>query len=337
LKLLLVETTQYAPASPLFIEAARSMPGVELSFVDENEYFAPIARSLPHRLLYRLLARRPPRLFGFERHLLDTAEQVRPDVVLVVKGPYVRPQILQRLRRLGAAVVNFSTDDPFNSAAKFPYLRDAIREYDLYVTPRTANIAQLQEAGARRTMLVPFAYKPSVHYFQPEEPQGARDACDLLFIGGADADRTAFFRRVVDLWPDVRLDLYGNYWDRDSQLRAFWRGYAFGDLYRSATRRAKLAINLVRHGNRDGHVMRTFEVPACGGCMLAERTDDHARFFEEGREALFFDTPESLVREARAVLDDDDRRTGIALAGHRRVVRDGHTYAARLEAILAGI
>jgi spore maturation protein CgeB len=83
--------------------------------------------------------------------------------------------------------------------------------------------------------------------------------------------------------------------------------------------------------------MRTFEVPACGGCMLAERTDDHARFFDEGRDALFFDTPESLVRQARQVAADRPRRNDIALSGHRRVVRDGHTYSRRLEAILHAV
>jgi hypothetical protein len=335
MKLLLVETTQYAPASPLFIEAARTTPGIELSFVDEGPYFAPIAKSLAHRALYRLLARRPPRLRAFERTLLETAEQARPDVVLIVKGPYVRPRILRQLRQMGAALVNFSTDDPFNPAVTTRYLQAGIGGYDVYATPRAANVAQLQACGARKTPVVPFGYKPTVHFIDPAGTDG--DRCELLFIGGADRDRVAFFRRVVELWPGVRLDLYGNYWTRDPVLRRFARGYAYGDLYRTATRRARFAVNLVRRANRDGHVMRTFEVPACGGCMLAERTDDHARFFDEGRDALFFETPEELVRQARALVDDAGRRNEIAASGHCRVVRDGHSYGTRLATLLQAI
>jgi spore maturation protein CgeB len=257
--------------------------------------------------------------------------------VLVVKGPHVRPRVLRRLKQMGAVLVNFSTDDPFNPVVKFPYLREAIREYDIYATPRTANVAQLLAHGARKTQLVPFAYKPSLHFVDPADAPGVDDGCDLLFIGGADSDRVPFFRRIVELWPDVRLSLYGNYWNRDPLLARFWRGFAHGDVYRTATRRARFAINLVRRANRDGHVMRTFEVPACGGCMLAERTEDHARFFDEGRDALFFDTPESLVGQARALADDGPRRAGIAMSGHRRVVRDGHTYGNRLQAILQAV
>jgi hypothetical protein len=334
LKLLLVETTQYAPVSPLFVEAARSTPGIELTFVDECADFAPIATSVAHRAVYRVLGRRPPRLPLFERRVLRAAAEARPDVVLIVKGAYIRPRLVRKLRQMGAALVNFSTDDPFNPAVKLPYLREAIREYDLYATPRRANVAQLQAAGARKTVVVPFGYKPSVHFVVPDDANGERRACDLLFIGGADADRVPFFRRIVELWPGVRLDLYGNYWNRDAVLSRYWRGFALGDVYRSVTRSAGFAINLVRRANRDGHVMRTFEVPACGGCLLTERTEDHARFFDEGRDALFFDTPEQLVAQARALAEDDDHRRRIALSGHDRVVRDGHTYDARLQMML---
>ena len=309
------------------------MPDVELLFVDEKPYFAEIDNSLPHRALYRLLGRRPPRLLAFERALLETAAAGRPDVVLIVKGPYVRPQVLRRLRQLGATLVNFSTDDPFSPVAKYPYLRDAIREYDVYATPRTANIPQLRAHGARKTPTIPFAYKPSVHFVDAGDVPDD-EGCDLLFIGGADPDRTEFFRRVVALWPDDRLQLYGNYWNRDTVLRRFWRGFAFGDLYRTATRRAACTINLVRRLNRDGHVMRTFEVPACGGCMLAERTSDHESFFEDGVDALFFETPEDVVRQARSVLADRGRRQAIAASGHARVLRDRHTYRDRLQTLL---
>ena len=333
MKLLLVETTQFAPASPLFLEAAQTLTGVDVSLVDEKEYFAPIATSLVHRAAYRLLARRPPWLLSFERRLLETAARARPDVVLVVKGPYVRPRILRQLRRLGAVLANFSTDDPFNPRVTFPYLQPAIPEYDVYATPRTANVAELRARGARSTPVVPFGYKPTVHFIDDSRATGSH-GCDLLFIGGADADRIPFFRRILELWPEVRMDLYGNYWNRDPRLRRFWRGFAMGEAYRTATRRAKFVVNLVRRANRDGHVMRTFEVPACGGCMLAERTPDHARFFDDGVDALFFSTPDELVGHARAIEHDEGARQAIAAAGHRRVVRDGHTYRDRLQLIL---
>jgi hypothetical protein len=333
MKLLLVETTQYAPASPLFLEAAASLPDVTVALFDERPYFAAIATSLAHRAVFRALGRRPLRLLSFERALIARAEQLRPDVILIVKGPFVRAAALRRLRRTGARLVNFSTDDPFNPLAATRYMQPAIGEYDLYATPRTANVAQLRACGARQTAVVPFGYKPTVHFADPADA-AAGEGCDLLFIGGADHDRVAFFRRVVQRWPEVRMDLYGGYWNRDAVLRRYWRGFAIGEAYRVATRQARFAVNLVRRANRDTHVMRTFEVPACGGCMLAERTADHEQFFEDGREAILFTTPDELVERARTLHADRDRRHAIAAAGRARVIRDGHTYADRLKILL---
>jgi hypothetical protein len=332
MKLLLVETTQYEPASPLFLDAALARPDLVVSFVDERPDFAAIATSRSHRAVFRLLGGRPPRLSRFERRLLEAAEHARPDIVLVVMGPYLRQDVLRRLKATGAILVNFATDDPFSPYAS-RYVRPAVPEYDLYATPRSANMADLRAHGARKTAVVPFGYKPSVHFIERSDAAG-NDDCDVLFIGGADRDRVSFFRRVAALWPDVRLDLYGGYWHRDPVLKRFCRGFALGRQYRVATARAKVVVNLVRRANRDGHVMRSFEVPACGGCMLAERTEDHARFFQEGAEAVFFTTPEELVQRARLLVDDAARRAAIGAAGHGRVVRDGHTYGHRLQTLI---
>jgi hypothetical protein len=331
-KLLLVETTQYEPTSPLFLDAALARPDTVVSFVDEKPDFARIATSLPHRAAFHLLGGRPPRLSTFERRLFEAAENACPDIILIVKGPYLRQEVLRQLKTRGAILVNFSTDDPF-SASSSRYLRPAVPEYDIYATPRTANLEDLRAWGARKTAVVPFGYKPSVHFIERPAPPGDDD-CDVLFIGGADRDRVSFFRRVVELWPEVRLDLYGGYWDRDPVLRRFSRGFVVGRQYRTATARAKVVVNLVRRANRDGHVMRSFEVPACGGCMLAERTEDHERFFEDGTEAVFFTTPDELVQHARLLVGDAERRATIARAGHERVVRDGHTYGHRLQTLL---
>ena len=50
----------------------------------------------------------------------------------MAKGAYVFPKTLRRLRALGARLVNYATDDPFNKRNADGWLRSAIQEYDLY-------------------------------------------------------------------------------------------------------------------------------------------------------------------------------------------------------------
>ena len=55
--------------------------------------------------------------------------------------------------------------------------------------------------------------------------------------------------------------------------------------WRSAAQR--LAVNLVRAQNRDDHVMRSFEGPACGAFMLNERTEYRLARSRRPRGSLF--------------------------------------------------
>jgi spore maturation protein CgeB len=79
---------------------------------------------------------------------------------------------------------------------------------------------------------------------------------------------------------DIDLALYEGFWDRSASLRRYWRGFALGGDFRMALGGTKVAGNLVRRANLDGHVIRSFEIPACGAFMLAERTAEHLALFE---------------------------------------------------------
>ena len=57
----------------------------------------------------------------------------------------------------------------------------------------------------------------------------------------------------------------------------FARGFADLATQRRETARAKCVLGLVREANRDGHSMRTHEVPAMRGLLLAQRTPQHPK------------------------------------------------------------
>ncbi|MBF6558998.1 MAG: glycosyltransferase [Candidatus Binataceae bacterium] len=338
-RLLYYESMAFYPSTAHFLEASQDLArggGWLTEFFDEARFVAGTP-SLAARIATRVRGGRPRGIRALNRELLVRARAFAPDVVLVGKGRYLAPATLAAIKAAsGARLINWATDDPFNPANGSAALRAAIPLYDLYVSTKRAIVPALRAAGARQVIYQRFGYKPTAHYPQvPVTPaEHARFVCDVAFVGGADADRVPYFERLMRELPGVRLNLYGNYWNRSARLAPYWRGRADGRDYRLALGGAAIAVNLLRRANHDDHVMRTFELPACGAFMLAERSDSHRELFAEGREAAFFATPDELAAQVRHYLPRAAERARIAAAGRRRVLAGGHSYNDRLHEIL---
>ncbi len=341
MRILLVDTTQYYPTSPLFLEAVQQLAGehgYDYEFFDEARFLKPGRWPLVHKIVYRLLGRRPLAYWAYNQSLLESARSFRPDVVFVVKGACVSRNTLRTIKlQTSATLINYATDDPFNRASNSRGLVESIPGYDIYTCTKTAVMEDVRKKGCKRVAFVPFGYKPSAHF--PEQPSSqdekVRFGSDVVFIGGCDADRVPYFEALVQRMPDLRLHLYGGYWGRHHKLRPYHRGFAMGRDYRLALGGARIVVNLVRRANRDGHVMRSFEVPACGAFMLAERTKEHLDLFKEAVEAAYFNSAEELVEKVRYYLSHETERQRIAEAGYRRVTTGGNAYTDRLTQVLA--
>jgi len=82
-------------------------------------------------------------------------------------------------------------------------------------------------------------------------------------------------------------------------------------------------------------VMRSFEIAAIGGCMLAEDTEDHRTIFGgDGDSVHYFRTPKQAAALARLLIDDPAERARLAASVRDRVSRGSHTYRDRLCTIL---
>jgi hypothetical protein len=170
----------------------------------------------------------------------------------------------------------------------------------------------------------------------PERPstreEARRFSSDVLFVGAADRDRLPMMRKLVaEPW---QLNLHGGFWNRDRQLKKFYRGFVLGRDYRLALGGGKVCLGLVRRANRDGHSMRSFEIPACGAFMLAERTEEHLELFEEGKEVAYFGSDEELLDKVRYYIAHDGERQHIAKAGYERVTSESNSYQDRVRQIL---
>lgn len=287
------------------------------------------------RFNWWVCGRRPTWLRSFSQALLAECRTWRPHYILATGMVPVNRQTMQALAHAGIPTLNYLTDDPWNRTHRARWFLRALPYYRVVFTPRRSTLAQLSASGCLEVRYLPFAYDPELHY--PDPPVGAREQAqyevDVVFVGGGDRDRVPFLATL--LRAGFRVGLYGSEWDRFPETATISYGQADPAVVRKATSGARVALCLVRRANRDGHVMRSFEIAAMGACLLAEETAEHRAIFgDEGQAVVYFRTLPEMVTKLHWLLAHDDERRRLARAAHNLIVNGRNTYTDRLTEML---
>jgi spore maturation protein CgeB len=324
-KLILVGNGGFAHVAESLLHAGTTVPGLEVMLIDIAQ--AGSGSRLVNALAWRLLDHRPPFHGRVIDSLIAAVREAGACTVLTTGLSPVDAATLRTCRSLGARLLHYSTDDPWNANQSARWLLRALPDYDAVFTPRTRNIDDFVRLGCRDVRHLPFGYDERLLTLPGS--LGSASPPDVLYVGGADGDRARFFDAFLKAGGDISL--VGGFWDRHGHLGSKWLGHRSpGDVV-ALTRAAKVNIILVRRANRDGHVMRSLEAGALGGCLLVEDTSEHrALFGDEGETVRYFADAEEASLRARLLLQDEHERHRLAAAVRRRICKEGHTYRDRL-------
>jgi spore maturation protein CgeB len=293
-----------------------------------------LVRKVVHR------AQMGPWVVRLNRDILAAAARERPDVFWADKLLGLWPETLDRLREMGVATVSYMIDNAFGPR-RDPgwrlYMKD-IPHFDLHVVQRDKNIADYRERGARDVIKIQTAYEPTIH-FPVDRPWSDRDRDrGVSFIGTSYDERPAFLTR---LWRECGFPVVisgDRMWKERLDVEAAKALYTgselYGREYREAIWRSKINLSFITHSNQDEFVHKSFEIAACGGFLLAERSAGHEARFVEGEEAVFFTGFEECAAKIRQYLPDEAVRERIARAGRERAVRDGYSNDAQVAKIV---
>jgi spore maturation protein CgeB len=306
--------------------------GLEPVLLDASRAFVapwPIAK-----FNWWLRGHRPTRLSSFSEEVVDVCRRVAPQCLITTGHAPVERAALDQIRSRGIPTISYLTDDPWNPTSRSEWLLQALPAYTHVFSCRRANLSQLRELGCAKVDYLPFGFDPEL-FFPDRTPLAelAEFRSDVLFAGGADRDRVPYLAALIR--EGFTVHLYGDYWNRFPETRAIAKGLATPATLRKSIRAAAVCLCLVRRVNRDGHCMRTFEVPAAGGCMLTEDTDEHRAIFGPDDEAvLYFGSPQEMVIAVKQLLGDPVRRARLAENAHRLITEGSFTYLDRLRTML---
>ncbi len=321
------------------LQRMRSLQTLEHRVVAVNTT-TPAVRQRQRRLGYRIRRKLigPGDLAGANRQIVQKCERERFDVLWIDKGLTIRRETLAAVRAVQpeCRIVGYSPDDMFPSHNQSPQFLGHLPLYDIFFTTKSYGVAELAELGCRCVEFVGNAYDPETHRAIAVTPTDrAHYGGPVGFVGAFEMARATSMHHIASHGVPVRI--WGPDWNRchlrnDNLLverRSIW-----ADEYVKAVRCFEINLCFLRKINRDLQTTRSIEIPACGGFMLAERTDEHQSLFVEGKEAEFFGTDDELVEKVKYYLQHSALRQRIAEAGRQRCQASGYSNGDRLRSML---
>jgi spore maturation protein CgeB len=307
-----------------------------------------------------------PRIDRLNAEVLGAADRSKPQLVWAEKQEYLRADTIQQLRAGGAVTLHYNPDPYFSLSWKRTRLADqCIGVYNALVVTKRYELDEYRRQASGQVIYSPLGFDPIGHAPPAVRIPNPREK--VVFVGGWEPRRERLLAAASEATADVAVWGYG--WSIAQQsrldpLRALRlgrltpgkplyfgaphsrlsssiregessNGEIYEDRYAAVVAGSQISLGFLRELNPDQHTTRSFEIPAIGGFMLADRTEDHREFFEEGKEAEYFASDEEFRDKMRFYLANDCAREKIRSAGHERCMTSGYSYDDRIRAIMA--
>ena len=266
---------------------------------------------------------------GVNSAILQCFETKNWDIVWIDKGLIIEAETLRRIRNNSpnSLIVGYSPDDMYARRNQSRQFLQHLPLYHVYLTTKSYGAEELRKLGCHRVLVVGNGFDPTIHKPMPVSSEDrAAFGGPVGFIGDYEPQRAASMHGLAS--KGIRVRVWGPNWNRRwlKNKNLMLEGQSlWGDQYALALCAFDINLCFLRKCNRDLRTQRSFEIPACGAFMLAERTLEHMALFKEGEEADFFSNDEELLRKVSYYLGNDQLRSRVAESGYQRCKKSGYS------------
>lgn len=334
IRILFVGDGSYPMYARAFFEAASEIDGATAQLLDYGSMNikcipkgAVVKRAEYHYCLGHDVNR-------INRELIHLCEGRKYDIVFLYSAELIYESTVKRLKSFGIYVAVYHNDDPLSprrSRYRFRHFLKAIKHADIAYAYRMANVDDYCRYGAPLAKMLRSYYIKSRNYYkQGSELDNRPEIPEIAFVGHYEDDgRIEYIKALTDKGVDVGV--ISDWPILNNHMKVIERADVD---YNDILNQLDIAIIFLSSLNSDTYTRRCFEIPMTKTMMLSVYTEDIASMYEEGREIVFFKTPEEFVEKAVYYLEHDEERNTIAEAAFERCLRDGHEATDRVREII---
>lgn len=306
-----------------------------LKFDIRTPYLNKINNSLFAKVVNRISI--SPFVASINKLLLAFAESTKPDVILIFKGMELFPSTVGQLKDNTKVLANLNPDHPFyffSRGSGNENISKSLKFYHCHFSYSKRITQKLNDKFYGNAFWIPFGYDERYKDHFKKLP----DHNQIIFIGAFDRERHSFFKELneksIKIYGEQKWANKGN----SKTVKEMYQGKPLYDEdYFQTTSSALGSLNLLRKQNliEKSHNMRTFEVPGCKGVLISQRTDEQQTFFEDKKEALFFDSVEELREIVKDINSKVINVNIIKKNAFERSERSNYSYFHRAKSISA--
>lgn len=268
------------------------------------------------------------------KRLIESVANTYPDIIWVFKGMEIFPETIKTLKSGKAKVVNYNPDHPFILSSKGSgnkMVTDSVAFYDFHLCYSRNLCEQIESKYNIETGWIPFGF--DLKSISPYVRQN--EILKLCFIGNPDKKRVETIHFLAE--AGILIDVYGHGWSKwiKPHANVLLHDAVYGTQMQKTIQKYRVQLNVFRPHNAGSHNMRTFEIPAAGGIMLAPVSEEHLSFFESNKEAFFYESLEDCVETARHILSlSEDEAEAVRIAAAQRSIKSKYSYEDRAIEVL---
>jgi spore maturation protein CgeB len=257
------------------------------------------------------------------------------EILWIDKGMTIDSSTLNlvKLHNPSLIIIGYSPDDMGSKHNQSKRFITSLPCYDFYITTKSYGVNELENLGAKKVLMIDNAYDENAHFPIVNDRKFSNSASESVgFIGTYEKERAGSIKFAAD--NGIKISIYGSGWNDFKFKNITVNKSLIGNDYAKAIYNFDINLCFLRKINRDLQTTRSIEIPACGGFMLAERSDEHLSLFKEGVEAEFFDSNEEMCEKINFYEKNSRLRKKIANQGRCRCVNSGYSNQKRLKKII---
>jgi len=220
------------------------------------------------------------------------------DFIWIDKGVFIYPSLLKKLKARTNTLIHYTPDTAFFENKSRHFIR-GINLYTILITTKSFELVEYHKyVPQNRVILQSQGYDAKIHFPRTDFSNKSNS---IIFIGLYEPYRGEIIDRLLLSGFSVVLGGFG--WskflrkqkNRKNQIK-FLGKKILNENYAKALSQSRFALGLLSKRFPELHTTRTFEIPACGTCLVTEENNEINSFFTNEECLKFYDINELITK-----------------------------------------